>query len=257
MSFLLLGRRDRKLFMNLKIIIPAAGYGKRMGSVSAKELLPHPNSGKPFLLEAIQKHQALQAPFHIISRKDKIELNEFIYSLKKGSTLHPGSILQQDFSPLSDPIDVPIELQCIEPSKEWPDTILQSKPYWTEWNLLVLPDADYHPLVTLKQLEEFQKSDAAYSVLFFTFNVENSSTWGMVRCATDFFEVVEKPQSTSNLMAKDKAWGLILFHKNIGEALFSALLESNVDHFWKRIEGKAHEISLDDFEDLTRVKGAK
>lgn len=243
--------------MNLKIIIPAAGYGTRMGSVSAKELFPHPRSGIPFLLEAIQKHQALRAPFHIISRKDKVELNEFILALQKASTLHRESILRQDFSPSKDSIDVPIELQCIEPSKEWPDTILQSKPFWAEWNLLVLPDADYGPLVTLKQFEEFQNLNPPHSALFFTFHVEDSSTWGMVRCATDFFEVVEKPQFNSNLNVKDNAWGLILFNRKIGEELFSALLESNVDHLWKRIEGKAYEISLDYFEDLTRIKGAK
>jgi len=218
----------------LKIIIPAAGYGKRMGVVPAKELLPHPDSGKPFLLEAIERHLSLQAPFHIISRFDKTELNEYVEDLKNSRP------------------NLSLNLQLIDPSKEWPDTVLKSKDHWFDWNLLLLPDTDYKPFITFKQIEELV-AIKDMTVNFFTFKVEDSSLWGIVKVSLDCFEIVEKPKK-HNDKQESRAWGLILFHKNIGEALFKSLLESSTDHQWKKIKNRAHVVPLDFFADLTRTK---
>ncbi len=234
-------RKQNQIPINnfLKIIVPAAGYGTRMGSLPAKELLPHPQTGQPLLWEAINRHQSLQAPFHIISRKDKVELNHYIQSL---------SLKNNDFS---------LELQLIEPSLEWPDSVLKSQPYWSDWNLLLLPDADYAPLLNLTKLEPYINCSPRKDVVFFTFPVQDGSTWGLIQTSPQplFFEIVEKPltsNSDKNALETFSAWGLILFHKNIGEKLFKALLESSNDHFWKRLEGRVCEESLFYFTDLTR-----
>jgi len=223
---------------NLKIIIPAAGYGVRMGKVPAKELLPHPKTRRPFIVEAIEKHKCLGSPFHIISRNDKMELNHFLYQMQKERK------------------DISIDVQLIDPSKEWPETILRSEPYWFDWNLLLLPDADYTPLITESVISdllsvnefEFHFQNQAY---FFVFNTMTPSLWSLVDISPESFDIVEKPSKEKERVSA-QAWGLILFHRKVGKKLFRALLESSMDHQWKFMDFRAQTISLNDFEDLTR-----
>lgn len=223
---------------NLKIIIPAAGYGVRMGKVPAKELLPHPKTLRPFIVEAIEKHKNLESPFHIISRNDKTELNHFLYQIQKEKN------------------DISMDVQLIDPSREWPETILRSEPHWFDWNLLLLPDADYTPLVTesvLCDLLHMDEREASFHnhAYFFVFNTMTPSLWSLVDISPWSFDIVEKP-SKGKVRISAKAWGLILFHRKVGKALFTALLESSVDHQWKFVNFTAKTIPLNNFEDLTR-----
>lgn len=233
----------------IKIIIPAAGYGTRMGGTPAKELLKHPKSQNNFLQEAMSRHktlsyQMLPAHFHVISRVDKTALNDFVLNLKNEN------------------MDDNLTLQTIAPSKEWPDSVRQSAPYWNEWNLLLLPDADYAPLITTPLLKCLM-DDQSVDLYFFTFAPENPAEWGVIKCVGGQFFIADKPKETrgpTHQSGQISAWGLILFRKSIGQELFSTILESNQDRLWKPLSIPAYKIkcvSIQSFTDLTRGAGEK
>ena len=91
--------------LETKIIIPAAGFGTRVGSPEAKEMLILQDQ-QPLIDFAIQLAKENQAVAHVITRKEKKSLIAHLQN------------------------QTAVNIQLIEPSKEWPDTILKSKDFW-------------------------------------------------------------------------------------------------------------------------------
>lgn len=206
------------------ILCPAAGYGRRMGSPDAKELLPHPFKNKKMIevpLEYAQKHHM---HVHVISREDKVALNNFLESRSEQN----------------------VSFQKIQVTGEWPESILKSKFDWGEQNLLWLPDTDFDQSVIQKIFLLLDQ----YEIVFATFSVSDPHLWGLIRETDEGFEIGDKPAHTN---PTDKAWGLIGFRKNAGEHLFTQIHKSNQDKSWKAIlTHSLTQVSLEYFVDLTR-----
>lgn len=203
-----------------KIIIPAAGFGTRVGSPEAKELIGH--QGKPLILKAIEIGQKLGIPCHVITREEKRSLIEFLSQYSHVST------------------------QVIKPSKEWPDTILQSKAFWADRNILILPDTTWSPEnIEVKILDALNNYDIAIGA----FQTDNFKTWGVFNSKSNTYSLVEKPQINNPHYL---AWGLLAFRKEVGESLFEKILESTFDHQEKNTAFTFQFFKLDQFTDLTR-----
>ncbi|MGE0633508.1 MAG: hypothetical protein AB7O96_13935 [Pseudobdellovibrionaceae bacterium] len=209
---------------DILILIPAAGYGSRVGSPPAKELLLHPKTQKPFIVEALAKIPHPKSQVLVISRREKLGFNQFLQKYEI-----PTLILDQ-------------------PTKEWPDTLLKSEPHWREWNFILLPDTDYEPADSLLKLVEKSKQTSA-KALFAVFDVSDLSTWGAVSQSAR--QICEKPQ---NKLPVDqwKAWGLFAFHKSVGRELLEKMLESTLGHQIFDLSFAFDLISLNSFDDLTR-----
>lgn len=206
------------------VLLPAAGFGTRVGSPESKELMLGPQ-GRPLIDHALEQAAVRSWPVHVITRKEKHSLIQYLQSLS----------------------DLEISIQVIEPSREWPDTLLQSKPFWNERNLLVLPDTQYAPLSVWDSLGSSQAPLSAA-----VFSPKNFEKWGVLRKSTGgILEVCEKPRDHRPGM---KAWGLLCFEKSVGENIFSAQLKSTFEHQWKELEIVSEFFDLESFEDLTRSR---
>ncbi|MEZ0391377.1 MAG: hypothetical protein ACAH59_04125 [Pseudobdellovibrionaceae bacterium] len=203
------------------LLIPAAGFGRRVGQPPAKELLPDP-SGRPLIERALKQAQARGWPVHVITRDEKMGLIQFL----------------RDFS------GVEIQVQVIEPSREWPETVLKSRKYWRERNILCLPDTVFSPEGVLDSL-----ASSKFPLAVAAFETSEYSTWGVMKTKNSGIEICEKPIEARSGM---RAWGLISFEPFAGEKLFEAQLESTFDHQWKELPIGAEFFSLETFSDLTR-----
>jgi bifunctional N-acetylglucosamine-1-phosphate-uridyltransferase/glucosamine-1-phosphate-acetyltransferase GlmU-like protein len=222
-------------------ILPCAGYGRRMGSPISKELLLNPMSQKPYIEFALSGIQKLSMPKRIlvVTRAEKKDLIDYL----KTKSLD---------------LALTIDIQLIEPSKEWPDTILQSEIHWLNKNVLVLPDTEFAPFEILEQLDrDLDNHDLSLAV----FKTSQLSTFGAIALEKNQYIHAEKPEvdlSTTNLLCKDawntaRAWGLIAFRKCHGKTVFSQMLASTFDHQWRRLPGDVRLHELTRFEDLTRA----
>jgi dTDP-glucose pyrophosphorylase len=204
------------------ILIPAAGFGTRVGSPEAKELLPDP-SGQPLIESALGQAQARGWPVHVITRAEKKSLIEY---LRRRSGLE-------------------ISIQLIRPSREWPDTLLLSKEHWRQRNILCLPDTRFSPESAIDQLVQSPAELAAA-----VFDTSDASTWGVLRSLpTGQLEICEKPRDHR---PGQKAWGLLAFTPSAGHQLLNAQLASTLDHQWRTLDFSHEFIDLDWFKDLTR-----
>lgn len=215
----------------LSIIIPAAGYGTRMGmlSMEAKELLPHPVTQSPLIEECLNKVQDLNAKVSVIVRKNKTPLIQFLEVYR---TRHP----------------MDLNITELASTKEWPDTLLQRQSCWSELNFLILPDTEFQPQSILQRML-LMMSDSV-DVVFATWNVDDYQNWGMVKVYDGKVEIADKPRLEKQ---GSQAWGIILFRKKIGEIVFQNILESLLSAgAWKSLNVSAATIKLDYFFDLTR-----
>lgn len=208
--------------MNTRILIPAAGFGKRVGSPPAKELLPHPKTGKPMITEAVELAKSFGEPL-VLTRADKKELIEYMTKNK-------------------------IEFEIIDETREWPDTILAAKEYWLDANIVLLPDTEFLPTSLPKKLVEGLEIDNT-SVTFGTFKVNDFSNWGMIDPAAKTLCIADKPSINKN---NSIAWGLIAFRIEVGEPLFQAISDSNKDRLWKETGINYKTYELEYFNDFTR-----
>lgn len=211
---------------NTTVIIPAAGFGRRVQPLrddQAKELFNHPNKNLPLIQVAIERCNKIGFKPHIITRKNKSELIGW---------------LQKSYPDIS--------LQLIDSSKEWADTVLQSESYWSEKNLILLPDTDFEPE---NVLTEMNKNLDFSEFVFGTFSSINLSTWGVVQQVEAKTEIIEKP---THWRKSAKPWGIIGFKKLNGNALFSAVLKSHVTKDWQSLFGHSSFIELASFQDFTR-----
>jgi dTDP-glucose pyrophosphorylase len=209
------------------MIIPAAGFGLRVGRPAAKELLPD-SSGEPLILWWLQRAAEIEANVHLITRYEKQVLVDFV-------------------SQACEKMNLNFSVQRIESSKEWPDTVLQSEKFWSEKNILVLPDTRFEPVRILKEISSALES---FEIVTAVFSVENPELWGMTRQSQHHqFEICDKPARTPEGAL---AWGLLGFQKQAGALLFQSILDSYFDKKWKLISKKNLSLGLEKFEDLTR-----
>lgn len=205
-----------------KIIIPAAGYGTRVGSPESKEMLIIENN-QPLIDFSLQLASITNARSHVITRVEKKSLINYL-------------------TPQSN-----VDIQLISPSREWPDTILKSKAHWGDYNLLILPDTRFEPMTIVLDLIEGLKH---FDVTVGCFNPSNLSTWGAFNLTHSTYQLIEKPRDIN--IENFKAWGILGFRKEIGEELFKLLLESTIDHQIKTTSFSFKAYDLNSFIDLTR-----
>lgn len=200
-----------------------------MGSPAAKELLPDAY-GQPLIQWALELAANRDWKAHVITRDSKQPLLEYLEKRKQAG--------------------LKLSIQLIEDSTEWPDTLLQSQPYWDDQNLVILPDTRFEPTTVLDELQETlaRGADAAFAL----FDTPEFATWGVIDPKQR--RLCEKPQEDAQaLLAKGcKAWGAFGFQKNAGTELLSQMLASTFDHTWKTLPPRSQFVNLLTFEDLTR-----
>jgi len=209
------------------VLIPAAGFGTRVGSPPAKELLKGPN-GSPLIAFGLDQARHRGWPVHVITRQEKTELIQYLQEYREQWR-------------------VELEIQMIEPSREWPDTLLKSKPYWREKNLLCLPDTVFEPHEIWDCLVTAESEIAVAA-----FKVEDLSKWGVFQVlpSATGISVCEKPHDA--ISDDRKAWGILCWKKKAGAILLQAQLESAQDHEWKKLDFSVEFFELSSFEDVTR-----
>lgn len=210
----------------IKIIIPAAGFGTRVGSPEAKEVMISSKTGDVLIDFILKAARIRDWEVHVITR---IEKKSLINHLQQFSNIF---------------------IQLVEPTKEWPHTILQSEKYWNDKNILVLPDTFFSPVEILDDIAE---SLCCYQIVTAVFEKRDYSTWGVVNTGKKTYEVIEKPKLTFPDNHLYRAWGILGFQKDIGVELFSAHLESTFHHQPINIATRAKHLPIDHFEDLTRT----
>lgn len=203
------------------ILIPAAGYGTRVGRPAAKELLVG-SDGRAMILGPLEISQTLKWPALVITREDKRELIEFIESLGR----------------------VDVQIQRIQATQDWPETILRSQDHWRKRNFVLLPDTEWEPLSILNQMFK-----AKEDVVIATHEVEDLGTWGVMKKVANGLAICEKPKD----LGPGRAWGVFGFTRDAGASLLEAQSLSTVDHEWRLLNLSAQEFLLRQFRDLTRV----
>lgn len=211
----------------LSVVIPAAGFGSRMGLPVAKEMLVNPGTGLKFVNLSLQQAKIIGAKVILITRREKKELIDYV------------SDFCQEHHLL-------LEVLQIEPTSEWPETVLMSEHCWTERNLLILPDTDWRPSMFVPELIQdwtLRATDVIYGVFPSTKN-----NWGYVKTGEGLW-LCEKPVVP---LEGFMAWGMIGFKKEIGAKLFREHLTSTFDHQVKFLKISAQIKKMDAFFDRTR-----
>ncbi len=213
---------------NTTIIVPCAGFGTRVGSPPAKELLINPHTQQPLIDHSLGIAQAQGWNKVLITRPDKKGLMDYVTKWEQREQLKTQWVV-------------------VQKTKEWPESILKSSEFWTEKNILILPDTSWAPLgIEEKVISELGAYDVSYGI----FETPNKQTWGTVSAQGNSLQLCEKPQ---NAGADFKAWGLIAFKKNIGKILFNSILESTMDHQVKSLQIRACLTLMSSFTDHTRI----
>lgn len=205
------------------VIIPAAGWGTRVGTPPAKELLAHPKYPQhSFLEQALAICKSMDADPLVVSRVSKSVLNNWLkLNLPSSSFL------------------------IIEHSTEWTDTLLQTAHLWRRKNILMLPDTHWQPLAAINSL--ILALDQNHLALLLH-QVTDPQHWGMVST----HHILEKPQQP--IAPYMGAWGLVGFTNQ------PQVLEfwQNYHHSRQRqvpiaLPAQTWMGYLDSFEDLTRT----
>lgn len=210
------------------LLVPCAGFGTRAGSPPAKEMLPHPKTGRPLIDSVITLAATARWPMTLVTRAEKTELMDHINQQMAHHQL-------------------PVNWVLVESTKEWPESVLRTKSLWAEKNILILPDTQWSPQAAIFQVHE---KLSTYDVCHGVFRTHDHRPWGTVRVVDQHqIQLCEKPLTHR---ADFCPWGLIGFRQGIGEALFQALLQSTFDHEVKTLNTCAATVELKSFEDLTR-----
>jgi bifunctional N-acetylglucosamine-1-phosphate-uridyltransferase/glucosamine-1-phosphate-acetyltransferase GlmU-like protein len=227
------------------VIIPAAGYGKRVGSPPAKELMLW--DGEPLIQWSLDICRVRGWRPLVVVRKHKAQLIQFC-----------------ERSP-------DIDLHVISESEEWPHSVLLAQEHWTSKNLVLLPDTRFAPAKIVDALIS-DLSERALSFAYFETN-QPLSTWGLIAApegdtaSLPFCAGVEKPDTTtaSYLINVEKLkesgcslrpWGLFAFRKEKGFEILNHLLQSTMgkteEEKYYQIQTQCNFRKLSHFSDLTR-----
>lgn len=209
------------------MIIPCAGFGTRVGSPLSKELLLNPETQSPLIEYSLKIAEENQWNTVLITRPEKKNLMDYVAAREAKKNYQSQWVL-------------------VQKTTEWPDSVLRSSAFWSEKNILVLPDTTWNPSGFERQLMTcLETSDVAYGV----FETKDQKTWGTICCEQNELKLCEKPAKN---LAHFQAWGLIAFRKNIGKVLFTAILESTLDQKVKSLHVKSEALPMNSFTDLTR-----
>jgi hypothetical protein len=200
------------------IILPCAGHGTRMGMKEheAKELLPMPHmGGKSFLQHKLDliKHTFPIDTVHIITRQAKKEFNKKIKQYSSNVFEGPG---------------------------DWQASVLSSKNYWQEKNLLILPDTQFDTRYLLQGKQALDYYDVAAGC-HFPVDLENWSYFHSNHILVEKFKPIHP--------IKKPAWIYLFFTRDIGEKLFSDL---STHKKYENPTLRAYYSFLSHAEDLTR-----
>jgi hypothetical protein len=209
------------------LLIPAAGYGRRVGSPPAKELLPG-SDGEPMISRPLRLARERGWSSVVLTRPEKHTLVDYLARQAK------------QFA------DIQVEL--IAETSDWPQTLLQSKHRWRMCNIIYLPDTEFSPESRLDEMAAALANRA--SVVWAQHWVSNRSTWGCFESVdNDTFRLCEKPVDSD----PGTAWGIFGFRPQVGAILLTAQQLSNQDHAFRSLRFSHQEFTLDSFKDLTRV----
>lgn len=199
-------------------IIPSCGYGTRMNMMpnQSKELLINPDTSKPL----IQWHIDLCKKYDIepifIVRPEKKDLISYLE--------------KQQYKPI---------LYSPNEGEEWMYTIYNNREYFSEKNILLLPDTTFSPQDVIVELKEHLEW-LEFVLLLHEIPQNEQYLWGIYENEV----VLEKPKACySNL-----AWGVIGFDINCVDA-FKELGETKKINLQKRVK---YDILLNNFKDVTR-----
>lgn len=209
----------------LRAIIPAAGYGTRMGMRpdQSKEMLTDPERpGQPIIQWCLDRCKEIRAEPLVVVRKEKKDLIQYL-------------------------MDEGILFLVVEPGKEWADTVLKTQSYWAEHNLLILPDTRWEivPYTYSGFLPEME--DSPYDLVVYIHKVPDVSKWGEIVSMNSVIAIKEKP--TDRLPGQ--AWGMLRFSKFIGEELFKSMASSKL-----YLRAGVKTVNLEYFKDITRGEPA-
>ncbi len=217
---------------NQLVLIPAAGFGRRMGSPPAKELLIPLGRSRNFIDQALYLCRHWQTQALVVLRKDKYELQQ-----------HLQATTSPDW----------VRILAIENSKEWADTCLQAIPELVERNLLLLPDTEFEPQGLGAEMLAAVDSEPSRQLILATFSPPNLSSWGCWQRhpeKSDRSQIAEKPSQAAH---PAEAWGLVAFHRQVARPLFTAIQTSHeTQGEWQDLPVKPTIRTLEKFEDLTR-----
>ncbi len=212
---------------NTTMIVPCAGFGTRVGSPPAKELLINPSTQRPLIDHSLSVAQNHYWNKVLITRPEKKILMDYVTTWEAAQKIKTQWVI-------------------VQRTVEWAESVLKSADFWGEKNILILPDTSWAPsgieCEIIRQLDHF---DVCYGL----FDVPCKQTWGTVSIQEGSLQLCEKPE---NATPDFKAWGLIAFKKNIGKILFTHILKSTLDHQVKSLQLKARGLMMTSFSDHTR-----
>lgn len=207
------------------VLVPAAGFGRRVGSPEAKELLLR-DDGTLLIDLALQTASERGWPVHVITRPEKRSLIRYLEQVPH------------------------VTVQTIGPTFDWPETLLASEHYWHEWNLVFLPDMEFKPRKIVDDLA-FMMSLGKADVVTANHLVNDPEKWGVLWPEKGIGLTVGEKVPV-NVDEPRWAWGLYGFRKTVGKVLLEAQLASCRDHRLKHLQIRAASLQLDEFKDLTR-----
>lgn len=201
----------------MRVIIPCAGYGTRMGMEpdKSKELLINPGTNKPLIDYSLSICKEYGYDPLVITRREKTDLTDYLDENEVSYMFSVGN-------------------------GEWMDSVIQTEALWEDHNLLLFPDVNFHPISVIPDMEQDLKLGALASIAVHP--VTDPSKW----CVVENYEMFEKPPITS--LQTHWAFGLIAFHSRYGLKLFDSLSQDK----YLRLENTSFKY-LDSFVDLTRT----
>lgn len=214
------------------IIIPAAGFGRRVGSPESKEMLQFSHSG-PLIDLALSRCLSARerAKVHVITRAEKTTLIEHLSDWRDRLNL---------------------DVQIVEPTRDWPETVLASQKFWREWNIVLLPDIDFKPDTAFSEIIQYvSRPSVEADVVAAVHRVgADAEKWGYVHPYQAGVEVGEKP----TMIKTNWAWGIYAFRRSIGEQLLKAQMDAFISREWRTVEARPFFLKLAEFKDLTRLE---
>jgi hypothetical protein len=201
-------------------LIPCTGYGGRAGAPLYSEMLPHPRFAMSFLAKAIERAQNIGYQPLVISRLDKVLLNDWL----RGNAI-PHAL--------------------VTPRYSWIQSMQVTQPLWKAKNMVIMPDVDFRPEGALAQVAQLLESNP---VVMGVFNVEAMDFWGGVK-----FEG-EKVYIGESIKTREPGlnWGLIGFQQASGEELWRCSRESQIKKEWLELNLKVSSVPLHAFFDHTK-----
>jgi dTDP-glucose pyrophosphorylase len=173
-----------------RIIIPCAGFGTRMRMLphESKELLPD-ETGKPTIEWCLNICEQYSIEPIIVTRPEKEEFNKYLDNKNIKYVFDEG--------------------------KSIGISLLQTKEYWGEYNVIILPDTRFdYPKNFF--IDIFNNMKAGNDSVFALFNVDDYHNWGIISNNTFY----EKPKCEFTEPAY--AWGVIGFKKEYGTTLLNS-----------------------------------